>query len=273
MSNGENPVDHGLLFFYVCFAKFMGIECPFQDLKSQSEAQATQFVSKIDQRTTPVDLRRFLQQETKLGEPVLRLLAKHFLHQHASDKLFLVVAEYLYTASPEWFHSQATVSMAEVAEVLEPVLGQAGELPAWTPELEKLIEELSAYEHLHDLARFDLFDRGRKLKARVSAAGMNTMGLVTFARFNYLLRKTFSRLWDAEVWWIEQALIELESRAEFFIDCSEIGLSPIVPTNELFEMVCEWKRPSFNDYANDVTYQKVQKIRQILETALLPEPA
>jgi hypothetical protein len=231
-------------------------------------------MDEVDVRTTPVQLRRFLQaEETKSNEATLRAMAQRFREQRSNDKLFIVVAEYLYRCSPDWFQGQPTVTMPEVAEALEPVLGAPGKPPSWVTQLEDLIIELCAYEHLHELARNGIFDRGRQLKARVADGGLDTMGLVAFARFNYLLRKTFTTLWEAELWWIEQALNELESRAEFFVDCTEIGLSSIVPTNELYEMVCDWKQPSFNDYAQDLTYQKVQKIRQILEVALLPETA
>jgi hypothetical protein len=82
------------------------------------------------------------------------------------------------------------------------------------------------------------------------------------------VRQTFTTLWEADLWWIEQALDELESRAEFFVDCSEIGLSVIEPTNELSKMVKGWKRPSFTEYATDLTYQRVQKLRSILDQAL-----
>jgi hypothetical protein len=267
------PTENGLVWTYVCLGKAVGIECPFAPGKS-ANGQAERWMDQVDVDSSPVQLRRFLQAEdTKVDEASLRGMAQRFRQQRSNDKLFIVVAEYLYRCSPDWFQDQTTVSMADVAEVLEPVLGPAGEFPGWLPQLEELISELSAYEHLHELARNGIFDRGRQLKARVGSSGMDTMSLVAFARFNYVLRKTFTTLWEAELWWIEQALNELESRAEFFVDCSEIGLSPIVPTNELYKMVCEWKRPSFNDYAGDVTYQKVQKIRQILETALLPETA
>jgi hypothetical protein len=230
-------------------------------------------MDQVDTRVTPTQLRRFVQDdESRANDPTLRALALRFRQQHSPDKLFLTVAEYLYRFSPEWFQEQSTVSMADVADVLEPVLGTAhaaaGDLPDWLPDLEELVGELSAYEHLHQFTSHAIFDRGRKLKARVSAKSLDNLGLVAFARFNYLLRKTFTTLWDAELWWIEQALNELESRAEFFVDCTEIGQSSIVPTNELYQMVCDWKRPMFTDYAKDLTYQRVQKVRQILESAL-----
>lgn len=260
--------EHGLVWFYACLGKSVGMDCPFTDWKS-ANGQAEAWMDKVDTRVTPTELRRFLQDdESRADDPTLRALAMRYRKQHSPDKLFITVAEYLYRFSPSWFKEQATASMADVADVLEPVLGSANGLPSWLPELEELITELQAYEHLHHLATNGIFDRGRKLKARVSSKGMDTMSLVAFARFNYLLRKTFTTLWDAELWWIEQALNELESRAEFFVDCSEIGQSPIVPTNELFHMVCDWKRPMFTDYAQDLTYLKVQKVRQILELAL-----
>ncbi len=269
----SRPAEPAVLEFYLAFAKSAGIACPIKDWPS-ANGQGDAWLRQVDATTTPAQLRRFLQADNAVcNEPVLRMLGERFRQQSgASDKLFIVVAEYLYCAAPAWFREQSTVALASVAEVLEPVLGVPEELPDWLPELEAMVNELSAYEHLHELAKHGIFDRGRKLKASVSAGGLDTMGLVAFARFNYLLRRTFTTLWEAEVWWIEQALNELESRADFFVDCSEIGLSPIVPTNELFQMVKKWKQPSFSDYAGDVTYQKVQKVRQLLESALSQEP-
>jgi hypothetical protein len=269
-----HPTEPAVVDFYLEFARSAGVKCPFKDANA-APAQVEAWLRQVDTTTSPTQLRHFLQNEaTACEEPTLRALGQRF-HRHqpaAADKLFITVAEYLYRFSPESFSRQeGIIPLAHVAEILEPIVGMADDLPEWLPGLEELVQELFAYEHLHEFARNGLFDRGRKLKARVSSGGLDTMGFVAFARFNYLLRRTFTMLWEAEVWWIEQALNELESRAEFFVDCSEIGLSPIVPTNELFHMVCQWKQPSFSDYAQDQTYQKVQKVRQILETALLPE--
>jgi hypothetical protein len=267
--------EAGVVEFYLAFAKSAGMACPVKDWTT-ANGQGKAWVRQVDSVTSPTQLRHFLQNEnTVCSEPTLRALGQHYRgHQPAAaDKLFITVAEYLYRFAPDGFSVQSIIPLAHVAEILEPILGEADDLPDWLPELEELAHELFACEHLHDLARTGLFDRGRKLKARVSAGGLDTMGFVAFARFNFLLRRAFTTLWEAEVWWIEQALNELESRAEFFVDCSEIGLSPIVPTNEVFHMVCQWKQPSFSDYAQDQTYQKVQKVRQILETALLPEMA
>src|SRR4051812_12290850 len=208
--------DAVLITFYVSLGKSVGIACPFPDGHSTAE-QEEQWMGKVDVRVTPTELRRFLQDdETRADSSTLQSLALRYRQHHAPDKLFITVAEYLYRFSPEWFKEQAMVSMSDVADVLKPVLGPATEFPQWLPDLEELISELSTYEHLHHLASNGIFDRGRKLKARVAAEGIDTMGLVAFARFNYVLRKTFTTLWDSELWWIEQALNELESRAEFF---------------------------------------------------------
>lgn len=268
----EQKADHTVLLqFYVEFAKFAGAPAAAEQ---QSGEEANTWMAQVDAKSAPVQLRKFLQTASgQSGEPVLRALAQRFLPKQAGDKLFVVVAEYLYNFAPKWFQEQQTVSLADVADVLEPVLGTADDIPNWAPQLEELVQELEAYEHLHELARHGIFDRGRQLKARVSAGGLTPMGMFAFARFNYLLRKAFHTLWQSELWWIEQALLELDSRAEFFIDCSEVGMSPIVPTNELSSMVREWKQPSFSDYAEDETYKRVQAIRDILNRALVPETA
>lgn len=258
-----------LVRFYLALAKSQNIACPVTDWQT-ANGQVDQWLLQVDAAVTPAALRHFMQSdETLCDELTLGSVIRRY-HGHAqwSDKLYVAVAEYLVNCSPKWFGETERVSLADVADVLEPVLGPSGELPAWLPELEKLIAELSAYEHLHELAEHGIFERGRQLKAKVAKNGLDSMGLVAFARFNYLLRQTFTTLWEADLWWIQQALDELESRAEFFVDCSEIGLSLIEPTNELNQMVHEWRRPSFTDYANDETYQRVQKLRSILDQAL-----
>jgi hypothetical protein len=254
-----------LLKFYTALAQNYQLQASGND-----PGKLDSWLVQIDSAVSPAQLRQFLQSGTTVcDEPTLvPVIRRYHGHSQWSDKLYVSVAEFLVNCAPKWFTSTERVSLADVADVLEPILGPAGDLPKWLPELEALIIELSTYEHLHELADHGLFDRGRKLKAKVSKGGLDTMGMVAFARFNYLLRQTFTTLWEADLWWIEQALDELESRAEFFVDCSDIGLSVIEPTNELFKMVKGWKRPSFTEYANDLTYQRVQKLRSILDQAL-----
>lgn len=258
-----------LLRFYMALAKANNIFCPITDWQN-ANGQIDKWLLEVDAAVSPAALRQFMQSDTNTCNDLTLggLIRRYHGHPQWSDKLYVAVAEYLVNCSPKWFQETERVSLADVADVLEPVLGPSGELPKWLPELEQLISELSAYEHLHELAEHGIFDRGRQLKAKVAKTGLDTMGLVAFARFNYLLRQAFTTLWEADLWWIQQALDELESRAEFFVDCSEIGLSVIEPTNELNEMVHGWRRPAFTEYANDETYLKVQKLRAILDQAL-----
>jgi len=261
---GATAAPSPLMRFYLALAKLQNLPIPAES------SDIEKWMLQVDAVVSPAVLRNFIQSndayadDLSLGSVIRRYHGK----PQWGDKLYVAVAEYLVKCSPKWFRETERVSLADVADVLEPVLGPAGELPKWLPELEELITELSAYEHLHELAEHGIFDRGRQLKARVAKNGLESMGLVAFARFNYLLRQTFTTLWEADLWWIQQALDELESRAEFFVDCTEIGLSLIEPTNELNKMVHEWKRPAFTEYATDETYLKVQKLRQILDQSL-----
>ena len=265
----QNAAPSPLLRFYVALATSQNLPCPISDWQN-ANGKIDKWLAEVDAAVSPSVLRQFMQSgSSTCDEETLGSLIRRYHGQvQSSDKLYVAVAEYLVNCAPTWFAETQRVSMADVADVLEPVLGPAGDLPKWLPELETLITELSAYEHLHELAEHGIFDRGRHLKAKVAKGGLDTMGLVAFARFNYLLRQTFTLLWEADIWWIQQALDELESRAEFFVDCSDIGLSLIEPTNELNQMVHEWKRPSFTEYANDETYLKVQKLRTILDQGL-----
>jgi hypothetical protein len=253
----------------MALGKSLNLNSPAPEKKG-ADGQTEKWLLQVDAAVSPSVLRQFMQSNTELCDELALGAVIRRYHGHAqwNDKLYVAVAEYLVNCSPKWFQETNRVSLAAVADVLEPVLGPAGELPAWLPELEELITELCAYEHLHELADHGIFDRGRQLKARVAKGGLDTMGLISFARFNYLLRQTFTTLWEADLWWIQQAIDELESRAEFFVDCTEIGLSVIEPTNELNDLVHQWKRPSFTEYANDETYRRVQKLRTILDDGL-----
>lgn len=263
----SNSAPSPLLRFYAALAQSQNIACP--DWQS-ANGQIDKWLLQVDAAVSPSVLRQFMQADPSIckEETLGAVIRRYHGHAQWSDKLYVAVAEYLVNCTPSWFKETERVSLADVADVLEPVLGPAGELPTWLPDLEELIAELSAYEHLHELAEHGIFDRGRQLKAKVARRGLDTMGLVAFARFNYLLRQTFTTLWEADLWWIQQALEELESRAEYFVDCTEIGLSFLEPTNDLTKMVHEWKRPSFTEYANDETYQRVQKLRSILDQSL-----
>jgi len=257
-----------LMRFYIALAKSQNIACPISDWNASEAIE--KWMLQVDAAVSPAALRQFMQAEQTFCDEITlgQVIRRYHKHAQWGDKLYVAVAEYLVNCTPQWFQENERVTLADVADVLEPVLGPTTDLPKWLPELEQLISELSAYEHLHELASHGIFDRGRQLKAKVAKNGLDTMGLVAFARFNYLLRQTFTILWEADLWWIQQALDELESRAEFFVDCSEIGLSVIEPTNELNDLVHAWKRPSFTEYANDETYQKVQKLRGILDDSL-----
>lgn len=260
------PVPEELVRFYSALAQAQNLPNPAS--QGQTELPMEKWFEQVEAAVSPAALRQFVQ-SVPINEPTLAEVIRHY-HGHVewSDKLYVCVAEYLVKCTPKWFQETERVTMADVADVLEPVLGPSGELPKWLPDLESLITELSAYEHLHELASHGIFDRGRQLKGKVAKGGLDTMGLVAFARFNYLLRQTFTILWEADLWWIQQALDELQSRAEYFVDCTDIGLSFLEPTDELHKMVHGWKRPSFTEYAHDETYQKVQKLRTILDNAL-----
>jgi len=165
-----------LMRFFVALAKSQNISCPITDWRS-TDGQIDKWLLQIDAAVSPSILRQFMQSdETVCDEITLGSVIRRY-HGNAqwNDKLYVAVAEYLVNCSPKWFQETERVTLAHVAEVLKPVLGPAGELPSWLPELEELIDELSAYEHLHELADHEIFDRGRQLKARVAKGGLDTM--------------------------------------------------------------------------------------------------
>ena len=233
----------------------------------------------IDTKLEPAQFRHLIQAEGfDSREEVLRCLAMRFSRKGSAsqfdrDKLDLLLGQYLATCAPAAWAEQPTVSLSDVASVLAPMVGPVTPvMPKWLEPLEDLVRELNAYEHLQDLAKHGIFERGRTLKGQAGEKHAEPIVQVAFARFNYLLRRAFSQLWEADLWWIEQALDELESRGEFFIDASSAQLSPITPTSDLFGLLKQWQRPLFTDYAHDRTYHRVQQIRTVLDRSLSALP-
>src|SRR5689334_20353402 len=58
-----HAADHGLVWFYACLGKSVGMDCPFPDLKTADPKQLHPWMDKVDTRVTPTELRRFLQDD------------------------------------------------------------------------------------------------------------------------------------------------------------------------------------------------------------------
>ena len=276
--------NHVLLPIYVELAQTMGPSAPAQPkgfVEPEGEhgehvADPEEWLAAIDSVVTPSQLRQFIQKskianrKDSLEWLIKRYVKRAGVSQPDLDKLDFLLVQYLSTCHGDKAEAN-DFPLDKVAALLEPLVGPlAKPLPPWSVKLNELADEMKAYEHLQDMTKHELVDRGRKLKSSIRRQPNDPTILITFARFNYLVRATFVLLWQADVWWIEEGLKFLETRGEYFLDCAAVGFSPIQPITELYPTLTKWKNPSLADYALDSTYRQLQGLRHIVDTAMGP---
>ncbi len=256
---------------------------PFKDLNDIREHsdpetihRTEQWLTEMEERIHPHHLRQLLESgdlatsEDKLHTLIDRHLGKREKTDADRDKLDFLLIQYFATCAPPSFHDRE-VELADVADVLETVLRQGPlSVPKWLEPVEALIELMHQCRSLEDLEKHRLIERGRELKAAAAERYFDPIALVTFTRFNYLLRRTFFRLLNQELRAIENGLRELEARGVKFVDCTSADLSPQEPMANLHEIHRNWKRPLIPDYSTGHSFDLLLKLRAAVEQALAP---
>src|ERR1700675_5052670 len=125
-----------LMRFFMALAQSQNVPCPINDWQN-ANGQVDKWLLQVDAAVSPAGLRQFMQADNTVVDELTRGSVIRRYHGHAqwNDKLYVSVAEYLVKCTPKWFRETERVSLADVADVLEPVLGPAGDLPNWIPEL------------------------------------------------------------------------------------------------------------------------------------------
>ena len=229
--------NHVLLPIYVELAQAMGPSAPARPkgiVEHEGEhgehvVDPEEWLGAIDSVVTPSQLRQFIQKskianrKDSLEWLIKRYVKRAGVSQPDLDKLDFLLVQYLSTCHGDKAEAN-DFPLDKVAALLEPLVGPlAKPLPPWSVKLNELADEMKAYEHLQDMTKHELVDRGRKLKSSIRRQPNDPTILITFARFNYLVRATFVLLWQADVWWIEEGLKFLETRGEYFLDCAAVG--------------------------------------------------
>lgn len=218
-----------------------------------SAQKILRWILQLDQRVQ-VGQVRYLLQTTKLStEERLRILIQWHLRKSNRTSLerekidFLCTQYFVLCASPEVLGS--SVSFAAVAGVLRPVLGATpAEIPNWLQPLEAIDEALQQCPSLRDLLEGGYLEQGRELKTSSEEHFYEPATLAAFARFNFLLRRSFIRLMHADLRAIRAALLRLHQLGVTVVDCHRAGLSAEEPIGALLERCEKWKQPFRTEY-------------------------
>ncbi len=233
----------------------------------------------LDERIQVFQLRQLLQ-TTHLGSQenlhalIARLLEKNRKTESDRDKLDFLLVQYFIQSAPGEFHNR-DVTLEDVAEILEPVLGESSlNPPPWLSPLERELESLKECESLRTLFAHGILEQGHRLKAQAGEMYYGSAVLLAFTRYNFLVRRAFFRCMHGDLNAIRSALRELERRGVTAVDCTRARLSERESLAALRQICQDWKKPFQAAYSAGRPFEQLLGVRAAVDHALtLPPPA
>lgn len=270
---------------YLALAKQLNFEVPFSQAKRnlpekiepQIFDQVHEWLDSMDLRVMVHQLRHLLQMttlnasETGLSALIQRHLRKPKKSTIDRDKIdFLLVQYFALCAPAKIYHKQ--IELADVAQVLEPVLGGVDPAPlSWCAPLEEMIEALRGFRSLREILKTNFIEQGRKVKESAGGMFYDSAALTAFIRFNFLLRRTLIELMHADLIAIRAGLTQLESANVRIVDCHNAGLTATEPLDKVRDLANEWKQPFQKEYTErsvSHAFDKLLGLRTDVENAL-----
>jgi len=249
------------------------LEYPADRNEAEAVARVQQWFDEADKKVEVWHLRQVLQTSELGTEGALRALLTRFLEKEERtdadrDKVDFLSAQYFFQCAPAKLH-QSEPTLDDVAEVLEPVLGESiPQAPAWLAPLDGILTELKQCESLSEMLERGSLARARKLKTEAGAMFFGSGALLTFTRFNILVRGAFIRLIQGDLHAIRFALHALEQRGQTQFDCTAAGLGAKETSEHLRQFCHEWKALFRRAYSSGQSFQQLIKLRETLEAAL-----
>ena len=244
-------------------------------------ASDSAWLDQVDRKLQAVHIRQFLATPSAAREESLRALLRRHLFKpdktsEDRDKIDLLVVQYFALCAPHELMA-ALIDLTDVARVLQPVLGEVeiAELECCEP-LDVILETAQQCRNLSDFMDQGLVEKGRIAKENAGGMFYDPAALVTFCRFNFLLRRIFIQLLHADLRTVGQMLVEIEKKGITQVDCRRAGFSGSEPINRLREFHTRWKAPFHRDYSQGGSirpYEQLMSLRTDLEDALNPTPA
>jgi hypothetical protein len=230
----------------------------------------------VDEKVRAFQIRQLPPEALNASEETLRAFIQRQLKKPAKstvdrDKIDLLLVQYFALCAPEELYRNE-VKLADVAQVLQPVLAEADSTPLerFQP-LEQILEKVGQCHSLRDMMELGLLEQGRLLKDAAGGMFYDPAALVAFCRFNFLLRRAFIRLLHADLSAARAAVEALEASGVKTVDCRRAGFSAAETTSQL-RVFCEnWRQPFQKDYTESSVrraFEQLLALRADLEEAL-----
>lgn len=234
------------------------------------------WLDSMDQLVQAHQLRQLLTSRFVVSEECLRALILHHLgkqNKAASDrdKIDFLLAQYFALCAPEQIYNKE-IELADVAEVLKPILGEVDVSPLeWCEPLEQIQQSMRQFHSLRDLLEGGFLEQGRLLKESAGGMFYDPSALVAFCRFNFVMRRAFIRLVHQDQQALHDTLNQLETAGVKSVDCRRAGLSAAESMARLQQICQEWRLPSQRDYSElsvARAFERLLAIRADAEEAL-----
>ena len=248
---------------------------PFSSSPDAVELAALWF-HQVDVQIQVHQLRQFLQSTPLASEIVLRHLLLYHLQKPAKsasdrDKTDFLLVQYFSLCATSGMED-ADVDLDYVAQILEPVLGpQEAKFPEWMSSLETLTQSATGCQRLSELLYSGTLEQGRKLKTENAGRYFEPAAMIAFARFSFMVRRTFFRLMQNDLNAIQDGLRELDHRGVSTVDCRKAQFSAHEPIARL-RMICQsWKVMFHAEYSSGQPLRMLVDLRAVIDDALQNE--
>lgn len=255
------------------------LEHPMDRTEPAAIERVRRWFAALDERVQVHQLRQLLQ-TTHLGsqQNLHALISRHLEKERKTesdrDKLDFLLVQYFTQSAPPEFHNR-DVTLEDVAEILEPVLGESSLTPPqWLSPLERDLQALKDCESLRQLFAHGILEQGHRLKGQAGEMYYGSAVLLAFTRYNFLVRRAFFRCMHGDLHAIRHALHQLEQRGVEAVDCVRAQLSDEEPLGAIRQLCHDWKKPFQASYSGGRSFAQLIEIRSAVEHALtLPPPA
>ena len=235
-----------------------------------------QWLDEIDAKIKAFQIRQLPPATINAHEEALRAfihrqLRKPNKSESDRDKIDFLTVQYFALCAPEsMYHEEITLE--DVARVLEPVVVNSDSTPLeWCSQLETILHSVKECRSLRDLLENGVLEPRRLLKESSGTLFYDPAALITFARFNFLVRRAFIRLLHTDQGAVIKAVDELERAGVRSVDCRRAGYSAAESIGSLRLFAQNWRPLYQKDYAENAvnrSFEQLLALRADLEDAV-----
>jgi hypothetical protein len=236
-------------------------------------AAAQNWLAEADRQIQVHQLRQFLQTSPLADETALRAVLAYALHktEHSAadrDKIDFLLVQFFSVCAPSLLED-SDLTFEFVAKTLTPALGAASLTPlASLDGLEGVIQTANSCHKLQELFDSGVIEKGRELKLAAAHNYFEAAALVSFTRFNFLMRRCFFRAMHRDLNAILDGLRALEQQGVETLDCRGATLSGEESVGRL-RMICQsWKAMFQAEYSFGQPLRMLVDLRAAVDAAL-----